>query len=73
MEAYVFQTDLSDGIIQIPVEYLNKLSGKIRVILMQEGDIQKKSVHEAVKKSAFPYFAIDTKGFVFNREEANER
>jgi len=74
MENYEFQTALGNGLIQIPVEYLNKLSGKIKVILVPE-DIGQGEKYEkaAVKKTAFPYFAIDTTGYVFDREEANER
>ena len=68
MEAYEFHTALNDNVIRIPVEYRNKFSGKVRVILMQE-----KQEKSNKKKSAFPYFAIDTTGYVFNREEANER
>jgi len=66
MTAYEFQTAVGDGIIQIPLEYRNKLSGNIRVILMQEEAAPGKTME-------FPYFAIDTTGYVFNREEANER
>jgi hypothetical protein len=74
MEAYEFQTALSDGVIQIPIEYRNKLSGKVRVILMQDDVIPKnRENREALSKIGFPYFAIDTTGYVFNREEANER
>ena len=72
MEAYEFQTAVNDGVIRIPVKYRNKLSGKVKVILMRENDIRKKTNNKKTKAD-FPYFAIDTTGYVFNREEANER
>jgi len=69
MEAYEFQTALNDGIIRIPAEFRNKISGNVKVILIQEKTEGKKMP----KKPAFPYFAVDTTGYVFDREEANER
>ena len=74
MEAYEFQTILSDGIIQIPAEYKNKLYGKVKVILIQENASMQNIKNEYyVQESPFPYYAVDTTGYVFNREEANER
>ena len=70
VQAFEFQTALNDGIIRIPAEYQNKLTGKVKVIIMQERPISKKIDSE---KSSFPYFAVDTTGFLFNRDEANER
>ena len=63
-----FQTVLRDGIIHVPLEYRNKLIGRFKVILIEEKDDKAE-----LRKNAFPYFAIDTTGYVFNREEANER
>ena len=72
MRTYEFQAALTDGIIRIPDEYQNKLCGKVRVILIQEdAGLNKTTGKDA--ESSFPYFAVDTTGYVFNREEANER
>ena len=68
MLAYEFQTALKDGIIQIPAEIQNKMFGKVKVILMSE-EVSRMEREE----STFPYFAVDTTGYVWNREEANER
>ena len=74
MEVYKFQTDLIDGIIKIPPEYSNKLFGKVKVILIKD-NVSAKSTDGAgcVSETSFPYFAVDTTGYVFNREDANER
>jgi len=74
MEAYEFQATLIDGIIRIPVEYRNKLFGNVKVILIQENVSGKSADNkDLAKENPFPYFAVDTTGYVFNREEANER
>ena len=69
MAAYEFKTAITDGIIHIPAEYQDKFKGEVKVILMS-GEIDDK---EIMTKSTFPYFAVDTTNYVFNREEANER
>ena len=53
--------------INIPEDYIGK---QIEVIAFEkdEGIAEK-----AVKKVSFTALSIDTQGFVFNREEANER
>ena len=74
MEAYEFQTTLIDGIIRIPAEYKNKLFGKVKVILIKDSVSTKTTDSSAcVSETSFPYFAVDTTGYVFNREDANER
>jgi len=69
MMPYEFETAVRDGIIRIPVEYKNKVKGKVKVILMpNDGD-----KNSSAKKLSFPYFPVDTTDYVFDREEANER
>ncbi len=67
MQAYEFNTTASDGFIKIPAEYEKKIPGHIRVIVFAE----KKTLNQ--KRKRFPYFALDTAGYKFDREEANER
>ena len=72
MESYEFKTSLNDGIIRIPIELREKIyknAKNIKVILIPEVDEEEINT----KKSSFPYFAVDTTGYVFDREEANER
>ena len=65
MAAIEFQTVANDGIIYIPDIYHDKLWGKVKVIIMtDESDF---------KETLFPYFSVDTTGYVFNRDEANAR
>lgn len=71
MESYEFNTSLSDGIIRIPIEFHEKIfknAKNVKVIIIPEADEK-----VSAKKSFFPYFAVDTTGYVFDREEANER
>ena len=67
MQAFEFHTTTQDGFIKIPDEYIRKIPSSIKVIVLAN---EKK---KADKRSLFPDFGIDTTGFVFNREEANER
>ena len=68
MVSYEFETAVMDGVIHIPDEYKNKFRGKVKVVLMPE-DV---ADNETGKKPAFPYFAVNTTDYVFDREEANE-
>ena len=70
MMAYEFQAAVSDGVINIPVEYRNKISKKVKVILLSEEPVEQSKTK---KKFNFNAMKLDTKGFVFDREEANER
>jgi hypothetical protein len=67
MQAYEFNTTAKDGFIKIPTEYEKKIPGNVRVIVFAE----KKPLSRKSKR--FPYFALDTTGYKFDREEANER
>ena len=66
MQAFEFQTTVQDGIIRIPDMYIEKISQKIRVIVLTDKT-------EKENSPPFPYFAVDTTGYVFDREDANER
>lgn len=69
MHAIVFMAKAKDGIIEIPSEYLENLKNEFRVIIL----IEPKGEKVASKKPAFTSLEIDTKGFKFDREEANKR
>ncbi|MDR0833202.1 MAG: hypothetical protein LBN93_03310 [Candidatus Symbiothrix sp.] len=68
MQTYEFNTVVHDGIIRIPKRYLDKQLSSIRVILLPNGnDVCMES------NPKFSAMKLKTKGFKFNREEANER
>ncbi len=67
MQAYEFHATMQNGIIRIPGEYAKKLPSSVKVIVL--ADEKPKSG----KRGRFPDFGIDTTGFIFDREEANER
>jgi len=67
MEAFEFHTTAKDGIIKIPEKYKKRLTKNIKVIVLTD-DSAKESDTES-----FPFFGIKTNGYIFDREEANER
>ncbi len=71
MQAVEFETQIEEGIIKVPSQFLQKSSGSVKVILLYEEKNQEQSV--AQNTSIFDQVRLKTKGFRFNREEANER
>ena len=68
MRAYEFDTVYRNGMIDVPERYRRELrEAPVKVILLQT---ERQSPPEPV---SFTALALPTKGFVFNREEANER
>ncbi|MFH0924165.1 MAG: hypothetical protein V1872_00795 [bacterium] len=68
MEAIEFKAKASEGIIEIPEEFRDKLHNEVRVIILLETIKEK-----YIEKPQFTAVKIKTKNFKFNREEANER
>ena len=68
MQAYEFSSVVGkEGTIHIPQQYLKNLSSPVKVILLtNEKATNSKNKH-------FSAIALETKGFKFNRDEANER
>jgi hypothetical protein len=66
MEAFEFHSTALDGFIRIPDRLIDKIAQNIKVIVLNEE-------REISEKTPFPYFAVDTTDYVFDREEANER
>ena len=69
MQAYEFNTVVRDGIIHIPKQFSDKQLSNVRVILLAD---TAKKVSEP-RRNKFTAMRLKTKGFTFNREEANER
>lgn len=66
MQSYEFLTTAEHGYIRIPDEYKNKIKSKIKVIIVEDEETN-------IDWDALFPPAISTKGFKFNREEANLR
>jgi hypothetical protein len=71
MQAYEFNTIVQEGMIRIPEQYQDKLlsPSSVRVILLSNAT--ESNISPGNKK--FTAMKLHTKGFTFNREEANER
>jgi len=68
MLAYEFDTVIEDeGVIHIPRQYLEKVTSTVKVILLSnEESLQNGKKHFSAMK-------LQTRGFKFDREAANER
>ncbi|GMO58196.1 MAG: hypothetical protein Ta2G_18280 [Termitinemataceae bacterium] len=68
MQTYEFSTAVENhGIIHIPEEYLKDISSTVKVIIFTKDE------ESQPKRKTFKAMKMHTKGFKFNREEANER
>ena len=68
LQAYEFNSVVDkEGIIYIPQQYLSNISSPVKVIILSNG----KKANNGNKQ--FSAINLETKGFKFNREEANER
>jgi len=68
MQAIEFETQIHNGIIELPSQFRlwKDCSAKV-IVLIEENDILLKDPY------AFDAVSLNTKDFRFNREEANER
>ena len=77
MRTIQFESIVDNNIIAIPVEYRDKLrsGSKVRVsaTLSFGSQVNEKAKAGTLSINDFTALRIDTRGFKFNREEANER
>lgn len=66
MFAVQFDADIKDRTIVIPAKEAAMLPKKVKVILLADDQIQQ------YERTSFDAIKIETKGFRFNREDANE-
>ncbi len=71
MRAIEFVAKAEKGTIKIPKEYQGELQDQFRVIILQEAFVPEKKPSR--KKRTLTAAQIKTKGFKFNRDEANAR
>jgi hypothetical protein len=67
MYAIEFNTEIDRGSIKIPAQYVGKLGSRVKVIILAEQTEEKKLA------SNFSALRINTKGYKFDRNFANER
>jgi hypothetical protein len=69
MQKYEFNAVVEGDIIHIPEQYRNQHLSSVRVILLPDVN----DFSQSTEKKKFTSMRLQTKGFKFNREEANER
>ena len=69
MQAYEFSTVVQNGVIHIPEQYHNRNLSSVRVIILSNTP----SYFSVKSSKKFSAIRLKTKGFEFDREEANER
>ena len=66
MQSYEFYAVPNNGVITIPEQYRNKIKIGVRVILIEE-------INSSKRTDLLSPISIDTRGWKFDKEEANER
>ena len=75
MEAFEFYAKPENGFIKIPELYKNKFVTEVRVILLYEKPYRLNGEKDKARRKSDLLLppTLDTKGWKFSREEANER
>ena len=71
MQAYEFYTKPENGVILIPEQYRHQISSNVMVIILDKTPRKVTSMKRKTDLLSPP--VLKTKGWKFNREEANER
>ena len=66
MQSYEFYAVPDNGVITIPEQYRNKIKTCVKVILLEE-------INSGKRTDLLSPISIDTRGWKFDKEEANER
>ena len=75
MQLHEFYAVPENGIITIPEKYRNKMITRVKVILFDDKPIESEPRQNTPPRKSDLLLApsLDTKGWKFSREEANER
>ena len=75
MQAYEFYAKVENGFIRVPEEYSNKIKTNLKVILLEDLNSKPTDGESNILKrtDALSPISIDTRGWKFDKEEANER
>ena len=73
MEAIEFRTVIHKGRVSVPPRYSSRWEGKmIRVIVLDDSEIVP-DPGQKTEKTMFEAISLNTRGFTFDRDEANAR
>jgi hypothetical protein len=76
-EAIQFETNVESGVIRIPEQYIRAVPANVKVTLVPVANPRikagTKAKSDALTLNDYSALKINTKGFKFDREEANER
>jgi hypothetical protein len=77
MSPVQFESVVEDNLIRIPEKYSGMVSSGTKVMVCSSDSFKEPATHRvgagALLPDDFTAFRIDTRGFKFDREEANER
>ena len=75
MEAYEFYATPENGAIKIPEQYRTKITSGVKVILLEEKPLSHRGEKVTARRKSDLLLTptMDTEGWRFSREEANER
>jgi hypothetical protein len=75
MQAYEFRAKPENGMIPIPEDYLDKITDEVNVIVLEKSSSQvtRERIFVGKKTDLLSPPAYNTKGWKFDREEANAR
>ncbi len=71
MQSYEFFTTPENGVISIPEQYKNKLTPRIKVVMFNQTPANPGIVGK--RTDSLSPVSIDTRGWTFDKEEANGR
>ena len=71
MQAYEFYAVPENGTIKIPKQFRNRIKTSVKVILLEDNLDKKEISHK--RTDLLSPISIDTRGWKFDKEEANER
>ena len=67
MKAFEFSTIVKEGNIRVPDKYLAQIKSPVKVIVLAQ------DYSPPLNKKKFTAMSLDTRGYKFDRDEANER
>jgi hypothetical protein len=72
MQTIEFDSYIENGVIAIPPQYQKIIPRSVRVIVLPKEETSG-NLHDTVKRKSLYSLAIDMTGFIFNRDQINER